>query len=80
MLSITRRENESFRLYTSNGIVEIKVSEARGGKTRIKINAPRSIAIVRSEIDNTSQKSTVANRRSNSIVQRFKALLPSMNS
>lgn len=80
MLSLTRREDESFKLYTSDGIVEITVSEVRGSKVRININAPRSIAIARSEIDYTPQKSLIANQNSNSIVQWFKALLPSMNS
>jgi carbon storage regulator CsrA len=51
MLSLTRRENESINLYTSDGVVEIKVSKIRGNQTRIQIDAPKSISIARSEID-----------------------------
>jgi carbon storage regulator len=54
MLSLTRRPNESITLYTSDGIVEILVSQIKGNQARIGIEAPKSINIVRSEIANTS--------------------------
>jgi len=54
MLSLTRRTNESITLYTSDGIVEILLSQIKGNQARIGINAPKSIDIVRSEIINTS--------------------------
>lgn len=51
MLSLTRRPNESITLYTSDGVIEIQLSDIRGNQARIGIDAPKSIKIVRSEID-----------------------------
>lgn len=51
MLLLTRRPNESILLYTSDGVVEIKVSDIKGNQTRIGIDAPKSIKILRSEMD-----------------------------
>lgn len=51
MLSVTRRPNESITLYTSDGVVEFHLSGIRGNQARIGIDAPKSVKIVRSEID-----------------------------
>jgi carbon storage regulator len=58
MLSVTRRPNESITLYTSDGVVEIHLSDIRGNQARIGIEAPKSIKIVRSEIDTPQPKNS----------------------
>ncbi len=51
MLDLTRRPNESIRLYTSDGVIEITVNKIKGQQVRIGFDAPRSVSIVRREID-----------------------------
>lgn len=51
MLDLTRRPDESIRLYTSDGVIEITVNKIKGQQVRIGFDAPRSVSIVRREID-----------------------------
>ena len=51
MPSLIRRPNESITLHTSDGLVKITLSQIKGNQARIGIGAPRSITIVRTEID-----------------------------
>lgn len=50
MLKLTRREGESITLFTDNGPIEVWISSIEGGQTRIAIEAPQSVNIVRSEL------------------------------
>lgn len=52
MLCLSRRENETINLHTSDGLVEITVSKIRGNQARVNVKAPKSISIARSEVDN----------------------------
>lgn len=56
MLSLTRRPNESITLHTSDGVVKITLSQIKGNQARIGIGAPKSITIVRTEIDGAPPK------------------------
>ncbi len=50
MLKLTRREGESITLFTSDGPIEVWVSSIEGRQTRVGIDAPQSVNIVRSEL------------------------------
>lgn len=49
MLLLGRRHNESVTIYTSDGPIVVTLVESRNG-TRIGIDAPRSVRIVRTEL------------------------------
>ncbi len=51
MLVLGRHENQSIRIHTSDGIIEILVTKLTDNHVRLGIEAPASIAIYRSEID-----------------------------
>lgn len=55
MLSLTRNVNESVMLYTTDGPIEIVVKQIHGQQARIGFAAPKSVKIVRSEIDKAKQ-------------------------
>lgn len=59
MLSTTLRPDESIRLYTSEGVVEIYLSKIKGNQARIGIDAPKSIKIIRSEFDAPKPKNPI---------------------
>ena len=48
MLILTRKPGE--RLILGNGDIVIEVTEIRGGKVKIGIEAPRDVPILRSEL------------------------------
>jgi len=50
MLVLTRRENDSIFLETSDGPIEIKLTAIDGAQVRIGIRAPKSVGIVRGEL------------------------------
>lgn len=62
MLELTRRPDESLRLYTSDGVIEITVHKIKGQQVRIGIDAPRNVNIVRREIDQALHLLPVANQ------------------
>jgi len=50
MLVLTRRENDSIILETSDGPIEVKLTAIDGAQVRIGIKAPKSVGIVRGEL------------------------------
>lgn len=50
MLVLTRRENDSIILETSDGPIEVKLTAIDGAQVRIGIRAPKSVSIVRGEL------------------------------
>lgn len=48
MLVLSRKENERIRIGTD---VVITVAKIKGGKVRLGIEAPRSVKVVRDELD-----------------------------
>lgn len=53
MLVLSRRQSESIRIHTSDGIIEISVERLDGHLVKLGFDAPKSIGIFRSEIDPT---------------------------
>jgi carbon storage regulator CsrA len=51
MLSLIRRPTETIQILTSDGMIELTISDIQHNQARIQIEAPRSIKILRSEID-----------------------------
>lgn len=62
MLELTRRPDESLRFYTSDGVIEITVHKIKGQQVRLGLDAPRSIKIVRQEIDKVLQLKSATNQ------------------
>lgn len=56
MLLLGRRHNESVTIYTSDGPIVVTLVESRNG-TRIGIEAPRQVRIIRTELVGKPQKS-----------------------
>ena len=50
-LSLTRRPGEQITIYTTDGPITVQIGETRGHNTRIKIDAPPTVKIFRSELD-----------------------------
>ena len=50
MLVLTRRENDSIILETSDGPIEVMLTAIDGAQVRIGIKAPKSVGIVRGEL------------------------------
>lgn len=62
MLVLERRSGQTIILSTSDGIVEVVVSQSQAGRVKLGINAPLSVSIVRKELipfPHTPQKSKV---------------------
>ena len=59
-LSLTRRPGEQITIYTTDGPVIVQIGETRGHNTRIKIDAPSTVKIYRSELDVLSPKATAS--------------------
>lgn len=51
MLVLGRHENQSIRIHTSDGIIEILITKLADNHVRLGFDAPASVAIFRSEID-----------------------------
>lgn len=47
MLTLERKEGESIIVYNNEIKIEISLKEARGGKAKININAPKELKIFR---------------------------------
>ena len=54
MLVLGRHENQSIRIHTSDGIVEILITKLESNHVRLGFDAPASVPIFRSEIDPSS--------------------------
>ena len=50
MLKLSRREGESFILYTTDGVILITFEEMRGNQANVSIDAPDEVDILRSEL------------------------------
>ena len=50
MLILSRREGESLILETADGPVEIVLLEYKGGQTRVGVEAPTSVKVLRREL------------------------------
>lgn len=51
MLSLGRRETESIHLHTADGLIVVTVKMIKGNHVKLAIEAPKSVAIIREEID-----------------------------
>lgn len=51
MLSLTRRPSETIQILTSDGMIEVTISDIQRDQAKINIEAPKAIKILRSEID-----------------------------
>lgn len=51
MLSLTRRPSETIQILTSDGMIEVTISDIQRNQAKINIEAPKAIKILRSEID-----------------------------
>ena len=51
MLVLGRHENQSIRIHTSDGIIEILVTKLTANHVSLGFDAPASVEIYRSEID-----------------------------
>ena len=49
-LLLSRLLDETIRLYTSDGDIDITITEIVRGKVRLAINAPASVKILRTEL------------------------------
>jgi len=59
-LSLTRKPGEQITIYTTDGPITVQIGETRGHNTRIKIDAPPTVKIFRSELDVLSPKATAS--------------------
>jgi carbon storage regulator len=50
MLVLSRREGEAIILETSDGPITIRLTEYNGSQTRIGVEAPRSVKVLREEL------------------------------
>lgn len=51
MLSLARRENETLHFHTSDGLIAVTIRVIKGNQVKLAIEAPASVSIARSEID-----------------------------
>lgn len=51
MLVLGRRENQSIRIHTTDGIIEILITQLDDRLVKLGFDAPGSVKILRSEID-----------------------------
>ena len=62
MLVLERRSGQTIILNTSDGIVEVVVTQSQAGRVKLGITAPTSVSIVRKELiplTNTPQNKKV---------------------
>ena len=57
MLVLSRREGEAIILETSDGRITVRLTEYNGQQTRVGIEAPRSVDVVREELLEDSEDS-----------------------
>jgi carbon storage regulator CsrA len=57
-LVLGRRQGETITLHTSDGDVTIRVKNIKKEQVWLTLNAPKSINIVRSEIDGNDRRKT----------------------
>lgn len=55
MLSLSRRENETLNIYTSDGLITVTVGAIKGNQVKLAIKAPDNVNIVRAEIDGNDE-------------------------
>jgi carbon storage regulator CsrA len=55
-LVLGRRQGEMITLHTSDGLVTIRVKKIKPEQVWLTLNAPKSINIVRSEIDGNNRR------------------------
>lgn len=51
MLVLTRREQETIKIHTSDGEIEILITRIKGNTVRIGITAPEKLDIDRGELE-----------------------------
>lgn len=62
MLVLARRQSESIRIHTSDGIIDISVERLDGHLVKLGFDAPKSIGIFRSEVDPTGYRRSDPNK------------------
>lgn len=55
MLVISRKCKEGIILRTADGIVRITVADTRGNRAKIGITAPKTVHVLRSELDGNDE-------------------------
>ncbi len=50
MLIFTRKSEESFLLYTSDGVIEIKLADTDKNEVKVMLDAPKGVHVMRSEL------------------------------
>jgi len=60
MLVLSRKRDEEIVINTPGGLITLTVTELRGGKVRLGIEAPRGYHILRSELIDHDSPSTEA--------------------
>ena len=50
MLILSRQCDETIEIQTTDGVIEVTVTDIRGDKVRLGFNAPRSVRINREEV------------------------------
>lgn len=61
MLILERRSGQTIILNTSDGIVEVAVTQSQAGRVKLGITAPMSVSIVRKEL--IPQSATPQNKK-----------------
>lgn len=49
-LTLTRRPEQTIKLFTTDGVIEIKITKVIDNKAKIRISAPAHVKILRGEI------------------------------
>ncbi|WOC31284.1 MULTISPECIES: carbon storage regulator [Caproicibacterium] len=60
MLILSRRQNESLLIESSDGVIELVVTEITPGQVRLGIQAPQTCKILRKELAQTMQHNRMA--------------------
>lgn len=60
MLILSRKPNESLLIESSDGIIELVVTEITSGQVRLGIQAPQNCKILRKELAQTMQHNRMA--------------------
>jgi carbon storage regulator len=55
MLVLSRREGEAIILETSDGTITVRLTEYNGSQTRVGVDAPASVRVLREELLEESQ-------------------------
>lgn len=58
MLGLSRRKGQEIRLYTSDGVITLKQLLIKPNVSRLGIDAPANVRIIRAEVDDQAAPAT----------------------